>query len=233
MVCLTFWFTRSSSSPLMPSLRFVSLTSARCLKILKSVSRASLRCTSRRLTRMRRLRASSSCRRKVRSFSALCASLFLVLRTCLASRRRKQTYGSASSVSAPVSPLSWAVIGRLPVAVLLDLQCSYINLAYVRTWPGTVLSYCSSSSSKGRTGGESTAANGCLFWAVSSKKTITSSNWSSLHSFAPSDSWTLICLRAISSSSSMLYDVPAQSSTVAEERMYEVGCCHPLRYSAS
>lgn len=101
--CLTFWLMRSSSSSLMPSFRFMSLTSARCWKTCFSMINISFLASSRCRTKATNCRASSNSLRSLRSFSALCASLPRVLRICRTSRLRKHTYGSPSSVSWPVS----------------------------------------------------------------------------------------------------------------------------------
>lgn len=112
---------------------------------------------------------------------------------------------------------------RFPVVILRDFQCSYTSLANRFTDSSTAASMDSCMSSKLKTGGLSTAANGCFVCAVSSKKFMTSSNWSSVQRLAGSRFWFMI-LRKTSSSSVMLYGHPQQSSTVEEKRMYVAGC---------
>ena len=159
---LTFWLMKSSSSPLIPNSRFIFLASSRCVKTLRSISRSSFRRSSRVLTNCRMTRAPSSSILNLRSFSALCASLFRVFRICRNSLLRKHTYGSASSLSAPVSNFRRGDSHLFSLHVRLPFQCSNTNLAYVLRYRGMVSSYCSSSSSRGKTGELSTEAKGCF-----------------------------------------------------------------------
>jgi hypothetical protein len=112
---------------------------------------------------------------------------------------------------------------ELLLFVLVTFQWSYISLEKRFTTSSTVASMDSCISVKLKTGGLSTAANGCFNRAVSSKKFITSSNWSSVHRSAASR-FSFMIFRNTSSSSVMLYGHPQQSSTVEEKRMYVAGC---------
>ena len=100
---LTFWLMRSSSSSLIPSFRFISLTSLRCTNSCRSATNISFLAISRCRTMAISCRASSSSFLSRLSFSALWASLPRVFRTWRTSLRRKHTYGSPSSVSCPDS----------------------------------------------------------------------------------------------------------------------------------
>ena len=111
----------------------------------------------------------------------------------------------------------------LLLLILLDFQCSYMSLANRFTLSSTAASIESCISWKLNTGGLSTAANGCLVCAVSSKKFITSSNWSSVQRLEGPRFWFMI-LKKTSSSSVILYGQEQQSSTVEEKRMYVAGC---------
>lgn len=115
---------------------------------------------------------------------------------------------------------------------LRDFQCSYISLANRLTPSSTAASKDSSISAYDRTGGLSTAANGCFACAVSSKNCITISNWFSEHRVEGSR-FSFIILRKTSSSSTRLYGHPQQSSTVDEKRMYVAGCEKVGGYSSS
>ncbi len=104
----TFWLTKMSSSPpLYCSGRFcfTCLRLARCSKSCLSTANCSRFNISLCLISPMICLDSSSSFLSFLSFSALWASLPRVLRICLTSLLRKQTYGSASSVSAPVSNL--------------------------------------------------------------------------------------------------------------------------------
>ncbi|KFL62392.1 uncharacterized protein TERG_12430 [Trichophyton rubrum CBS 118892] len=94
---------RSSSSSFIPSFRFISFTSQRCMNSCFSAANTSFRPSSRCWTMAISVRASSSSFLKRLSFSALCASRPRVFRASRTSLRRKHTYGSPSSVSCPVS----------------------------------------------------------------------------------------------------------------------------------
>ena len=105
----TFWLTNISSSPsLYCSGRFCFTCRrlVRCSKSCLSITSCSLFVISLCLIRPMICLDYSSSFRSFLSFSALWASLPRVLRICRTSRLRKQTYGSASSVSAPVSNLN-------------------------------------------------------------------------------------------------------------------------------
>ena len=68
---LTFWLMRSSSSSLMLSFLFISLTSDRCRKTCRSIANISFLAVSRWRTSPTSFRASSSSFRSLRSLSAL------------------------------------------------------------------------------------------------------------------------------------------------------------------
>lgn len=108
LVCFTFWLTKISSSPSMycsGRFCFTCRRLVRCSKSCLSTASCSLFVISLCRMRPKICLDSSSSFRSFLSFSALWASLPRVLRICRTSRLRKQTYGSPSSVSAPVSNL--------------------------------------------------------------------------------------------------------------------------------
>ena len=99
----TLWLIRSSSSPRIP---FFLLTPIIC-RLLSNIPYSTWKIVflihSLLSTSLTRLRAESNSCRNFLSFSVDCASVRRVLRTCRTSRRRKQTYGSPSSLSCPCS----------------------------------------------------------------------------------------------------------------------------------
>lgn len=112
--------------------------------------------------------------------------------------------------------------GLLLVLNLRVFQCSYISFTkdLVESDKSSSIAGCRSDSNK--TGGLSTDANGCFVWAVLSRASMTSSNWSSEHC-VDAFRFLFMDLRWALSSSSRSYGQPQQSSTVEEKRIYVAG----------
>jgi hypothetical protein len=146
---VTFWLMRSSSSPLIPSFRLMSLIAVRCSKSCRFIIICSFCIITFCLWRLARPMASMSSCLSFCNFWTLWLSLARVFRASLTSRRRKQTYGSPSSLSRPVSncvnqqdvsskikktghTFSAGCTLRLPDSVRRELQCSTSTSANIR-----------------------------------------------------------------------------------------------------